>query len=137
MRLKRTFKSTFPNYNKLLRTNSCTMSISLTHTSFAIAGGAGNIGTHVTSALVSQGASVIILSRKDIEAPPGTTARKVDYSNKQSLVEALRGIEVVVSVLSTHGGTDPQVLLADAAKEAGVKLFVPSYVWFHVEWLVR
>lgn len=38
---------------------------------------------------------------------------------------ALRGIDVLISTLST-GALAPQVPLAQAAKAAGVKLFVPS-----------
>ena len=100
----------------------------LTHTTFAIAGGTGNIGAFITAALVAQGARVVrILSRRDIEAPAGTTAIKVDYENKASLVRALTDTEVVVSAVSGVEETKTQFALADgAAKEAGAKLFVPS-----------
>jgi uncharacterized protein YbjT (DUF2867 family) len=49
----------------------------------------------------------------------------VDYSNKESIKKALTGVDVVISTLP---GTalDVQPGIAEAAKEAGVKLFVPS-----------
>lgn len=49
----------------------------------------------------------------------------VDYSNKQSIKTALAGIDVVISTISgTALGVQPGI--AEAAKEAGVKLFIPS-----------
>ena len=49
----------------------------------------------------------------------------VDYSNKESIKRALTGVDVVICTIS---GTalDLQADIAAAAKEAGVKLFVPS-----------
>jgi uncharacterized protein YbjT (DUF2867 family) len=49
----------------------------------------------------------------------------VDYSNKESIKKALTGVDVVISTIS---GTalDVQPRIAEAAKEVGVKLFVPS-----------
>ena len=49
----------------------------------------------------------------------------VDYSNKESIKSALTGVDVVISTIpATALGV--QVVIAEAAKEAGVKLFVPS-----------
>jgi uncharacterized protein YbjT (DUF2867 family) len=49
----------------------------------------------------------------------------VDYSNKQSIKTALAGIDVVISTISGRAlGVQPAI--AEAAKEAGVKLFIPS-----------
>jgi uncharacterized protein YbjT (DUF2867 family) len=49
----------------------------------------------------------------------------VDYSNPQSIKSALSGVDVVISTIS---GTalDVQGKIAEAAKEAEVKLFIPS-----------
>jgi len=49
----------------------------------------------------------------------------VDYSNKGSIKSALAGVDVVICTIS---GTalDQQAAIATAAKEAGVKLFIPS-----------
>jgi uncharacterized protein YbjT (DUF2867 family) len=49
----------------------------------------------------------------------------VDYSDKESIKGALVGIDVVISTISaTALGLQPGI--AKAAKEAGVKLFIPS-----------
>ena len=50
---------------------------------------------------------------------------QVDYSNNESIKAALTGVHVVISTIS---GTalDVQGKIAAAAKEADVKLFVPS-----------
>ena len=50
---------------------------------------------------------------------------QVDYSNDQSVKAALAGVDVVISTISTSA-LGVQVGIAKAAKEAGVKLFVPS-----------
>lgn len=49
----------------------------------------------------------------------------VDYSNKESIKSALAGVDVVVSTISAMA-LNSQIAIAEAAKEAGVKLFVPS-----------
>ena len=95
------------------------------YTSFAVAGNAGRIGTLITKALIAQGARVVVLSRSDATVPAGATFRKTDYADKASVAAALSGVEVVVSALS-GGGFAAQPALANAAKKAGVKLFVPS-----------
>ena len=49
----------------------------------------------------------------------------VDYSDPESIKNALSGVDVVVSTISGEA-LDVQGKIAEAAKEAGVKLFVPS-----------
>jgi uncharacterized protein YbjT (DUF2867 family) len=49
----------------------------------------------------------------------------VDYSNKESVKKALTGVDVVISTISWTA-LDLQPGIAEAAKEVGVKLFVPS-----------
>lgn len=49
----------------------------------------------------------------------------VDYSDKESVRSALTGIDVVVSTIA-QAALGLQEGIAEAAKEAGVKLFVPS-----------
>jgi uncharacterized protein YbjT (DUF2867 family) len=49
----------------------------------------------------------------------------VDYSNKESIKGALAGIDVVISTISATA-LDVQGGLAEAAKEVGIKLFIPS-----------
>jgi uncharacterized protein YbjT (DUF2867 family) len=55
----------------------------------------------------------------------GALVVPVDYKVHESLVTALEGVDVVVSALAGTG-FPLQEHLARAAKEAGVKLFVPS-----------
>ena len=50
---------------------------------------------------------------------------QVDYSNDESIKQALSGVHVVISTISGTA-VDVQGKIAAAAKEAGVKLFVPS-----------
>ena len=49
----------------------------------------------------------------------------VDYSNKESIKRALTGVDVVICTIPLTA-LDLQPSIAAAAKEAGVKLFVPS-----------
>lgn len=55
----------------------------------------------------------------------GVKISVIDYKDPASLKQALEGVEVVVSTLA-GGGLPLQHALADGAKAAGVKLFVPS-----------
>ena len=50
----------------------------------------------------------------------------VDYSNANSLKEAFSGVDVVVSTLNDTTNSNAQEFALLAAKQAGVKLFVPS-----------
>ncbi|KAK4699740.1 DNA polymerase zeta, partial [Phenoliferia sp. Uapishka_3] len=99
---------------------------SIMYTSFAIAG-TGGVGSHVIAALASQpNVSVVVLSRSaSAHLPDNTTLKTVDYSSYSTLVNALIGIQVVISTLNVEGIAS-QYPLADAAKDAGVRLFVPS-----------
>jgi uncharacterized protein YbjT (DUF2867 family) len=49
----------------------------------------------------------------------------VDYSDKKSVKAALAGVDVVICTIA-GAALGMQVGIAQAAKEAGVKLFVPS-----------
>ena len=49
----------------------------------------------------------------------------VDYSNKESIKKALTGVDVVICTIPL-AALDVQSGIAEAAKEVGVKLFVPS-----------
>jgi len=100
---------------------------------FAVAG-AGDIGRFFIEELLRQAkigsvSTVIVLTRTgdgydDLKAQ-GAVFKTVDYSNHSNLVSTLQGIDVVISAIS---GTAlrVQMPLSDAAKEAGVKSFVPS-----------
>lgn len=57
---------------------------------------------------------------------------EVDYSNDESIKNALTGVEVVISTVSI-ASLDIQGKVAAAAKNADVKLFVPSEFGFITE----
>ncbi|KAF6818794.1 NmrA-like family protein, partial [Colletotrichum plurivorum] len=63
----------------------------------------------------------------------GVTWAKIDYDDVQSLIETLRGVHTVLSLLAgpVHQGAasaqqDAQINLIDASVRAGVKRFAPS-----------
>lgn len=92
---------------------------------FAVAG-VGGLGRFIAEELVNEGVTVVALTRGgNDKIPAGVTERAVDYANPQSIEDALKGVEVVVSALAGPGFS-VQTVLADAAKKAGAKLFVPS-----------
>ncbi|KZP31715.1 NAD(P)-binding protein [Athelia psychrophila] len=97
--------------------------------------GAGTIGTPIAKALLQEGANVIVVSRpasssgKDL--PAGVKVVAIDYTDVSALAALFKehATEVVISTISA------QVLglqqgLGDAAKQGGVKLFVPSEFGF-------
>jgi bisphosphoglycerate-independent phosphoglycerate mutase (AlkP superfamily) len=51
---------------------------------------------------------------------------QVDYSKPASIKSALSGVDVVISTISAVFSLDVQEKIAEAAKEVGVKLFIPS-----------
>ena len=65
----------------------------------------------------SQGSKTIV--------DPAANLIPVDYSNKKSIKKALTGVNVVISTVPATA-LDVQPGIAEAAKEAGVKLFAPS-----------
>ncbi|KAI5480935.1 NAD P-binding protein [Pseudohyphozyma bogoriensis] len=94
------------------------------YTSFAVAG-AGGVGSFIAKELVRAGVHVVILSRTSDSKIEGSTTKAVDYENRASLETALSGVEVVISALA-FGAAHVQPMLADAAKQVGVSLFLPA-----------
>ncbi|KAI6032081.1 hypothetical protein BKA83DRAFT_4209748 [Pisolithus microcarpus] len=80
-----------------------------TFKSFAVAGVGNTVGMPIVKSLLSRNAQVIVLTRP---------------SSKKSFPDG-NSVDVVISTLSGEG-LHAQYKLADAAKAAGVKLFVPS-----------
>jgi len=98
---------------------------------FAIVG-AGTIGSFVIRQFLKDKAAgtvdkVVVLTRQGSNTTIEGDAKliPVDYSNKESIKIALTGIDVVISTISGMA-LGAQAGIAEAAKEAGVKLFVPS-----------
>ncbi|CAL1714302.1 unnamed protein product [Somion occarium] len=99
----------------------------------AVAGGTGNIAGEIIEALLSKNRhQVVVLTRKDAPIDPivhpDITYVKVDYKDKASLTNALRGVHTVLSfiVVVLDPGSVAQKNLIDASIEAGVKRFAPS-----------
>lgn len=90
--------------------------------------GAGFIGKPIGKALLDAGLQLKVVSRSD-QAKPGlekAATVAVDYDSQESLQKAFQGVDVVVNTTSHPLGLADQTRIADAAKSAGVKLFVTS-----------
>ncbi|EPQ54044.1 NAD P-binding protein [Gloeophyllum trabeum ATCC 11539] len=107
----------------------------------AIFGATGNIGQHIFRALAnpqlpSYKPNITVFLRpgttqsKKASFPSSVRILEADPSDRAQLAQALRGIDVVISVLSGPG-IDAQRDLLEAAVEAGVKRFYPSEWGFH------
>ncbi|KAK4245877.1 hypothetical protein C7999DRAFT_42631 [Corynascus novoguineensis] len=97
--------------------------------------GPGQLACAIIDGLVATGKhEIVVLSRRAApeNVQKGTTWVKVDYTDKQSLVQALDGVHTVLSfvLVMTEDDAFAQKNLIDAAIEAGVKRIAPS------EWAV-
>ncbi|KAK6503404.1 hypothetical protein TWF481_008424 [Arthrobotrys musiformis] len=95
----------------------------------ALVGAGGNQGKYVAQELVKSGKhTVTAITRADSKAklPAGVVSKIVDYNDTSSLVEGLRGQDVLVITMSVAAPPDTQTKLIDAAKEAGVKFVIPN-----------
>ncbi|RAO65254.1 uncharacterized protein BHQ10_001266 [Talaromyces amestolkiae] len=98
----------------------------------AVAGGSGQVAREIIDALLAaKKHEIVILSRSD--TPVHSIAseirwQKVDYEDKKSLVETLRGTHTLLSFVQILSDPDQmsQKNLIDAAITAGVKRFAPS-----------
>ncbi|KAK3938755.1 putative oxidoreductase protein [Diplogelasinospora grovesii] len=93
----------------------------------ALAGGSGRLGPAILDQLLQHNFDVTVLTRQESTAtfPAAAKVQRVDYSSKESLVSALQGQDAVVSAIA-NSALDKQLLLIDAAVEAGVRRFLPS-----------
>lgn len=102
-----------------------------------IAGATGKVGEPITDAFLNEKWDVYVLARPDSLNDPkkkavldqfksrGVHLVEGDVSKPETFKEKLKGIDVVISTLS-GGGFGAQLGLLNAAKESGVKRFVPS-----------
>ncbi|KAJ5018682.1 hypothetical protein K4K57_004145 [Colletotrichum sp. SAR 10_99] len=89
----------------------------------------GKLGRRVLDALVDAGFDVTVLVRRQSipsSYPPGVRVREIDYDSIDSLREALRGIDAVISTVGKRDGLESQFRLIDAAVMEGVTRFIPS-----------
>ncbi|KAJ4246585.1 hypothetical protein NW762_013527 [Fusarium torreyae] len=95
--------------------------------------GKGVLGSAVLEQLVANGFTVTLLSRDPSNVqnlPSGVGVAKVDYSSKVSIVEALRGNDVVINTLGAASVGNQEIII-DAAIDAGVKRYFPND-WSHL-----
>ncbi|KAJ7773302.1 hypothetical protein B0H16DRAFT_1714196 [Mycena metata] len=101
-----------------------------TYKSFAVVGG-GRVGLPVVTGLAAKNVSVILLSRSSTKTPPsGVQLIQVDTSDVAAVTVILKEhkVDVVISTIHASSPEDAagQKPVVDAAKAAGVKLYVPS-----------
>ncbi|KAG0707057.1 hypothetical protein DFH29DRAFT_74250 [Suillus ampliporus] len=104
--------------------------------SFAIVGAGATAGIPIVKAFLAIGAPILVIARptsKNTSALPADDPNlkvvRADYTSASEISAILREhkVDVLISTVSlVFGGVVGQNVLADAAKEAGVKLFVPS-----------
>jgi uncharacterized protein YbjT (DUF2867 family) len=95
--------------------------------------GAGSLGKHFVDAFAAnKDVSLVVFSRSESagtkDVPAGTKVVPTDLTSLDSITAAFKDskVDVVISTLGHAGILAAQTLIADAAKAAGVKLFVPS-----------
>lgn len=100
--------------------------------SFAVIG-AGGIGKPIVEALLAVDSSVVVLSRssstKELALSKTAKVVGVDYTKAEDVASILRENKVEILISTIGGGVEAlqvQKQVADAAKLAGIKLFVPS-----------
>ncbi|KAI0250536.1 NAD-P-binding protein [Lactifluus subvellereus] len=98
---------------------------------FAIVG-AGTLGGFMVRQFLKEKAAgtvneVVVLTRQGSKTTIEGDAKvvPVDYSSKESIRNALTGVDVIICTISGEA-LSLQGKIAEAGKEAGVKLFVPS-----------
>lgn len=104
--------------------------------SFAIVGAGPHIGIPIVKAFLAIGAPILVIARPtstNTSALPDDDLNlkvvRADYTSASEVSAVLREnkVDVLISTVTFFfGGVVVQDVLADAAKEAGVKLFVPS-----------
>jgi len=96
----------------------------------AIVGAGGHIGGYIANALIEQGKhTVTAITRSDSSStlPNGLhDIKKVDYNSHSSLVDALKGQDVLIISMNVTAPKDSQTKLIDAAVEAGVRWIMPN-----------
>lgn len=97
----------------------------------AIIGANGNVGSYMVQELLATGTHTITaITRHDspntTAFPSGLHIAKVDYSNPDTLVSALRGQDFLVITLAAAAPPDLHTSIVQAAVDAGVKYIMPN-----------
>lgn len=101
----------------------------------AFVGATGNLGHKLLPTLVSEPSisTVHCLSRnpppKDHSSSGKVKHFQVDYSDQNSIKNALKGCDVLINAMGTNlDHLKNKVALVDAAADVGVKVYIPRYV---------
>ncbi|KAI9783756.1 MAG: hypothetical protein M1835_003741 [Candelina submexicana] len=97
----------------------------------AIVGAGGSVGKYITEELVKAGKhQLTALTRPNStnKIPTGVDIKHVDYEDPSTLVEALKGIEVLIITMAVTAPPDTQKKLIEAAAAANVN-FVLYNSW--------
>lgn len=95
----------------------------------AIVGAGGTVGKYITEALVKTGKHMVTaLTRADStnKLPEGVSTVVVIYDDDDSLVEALRGQQVLIITIAYTAPPETHSKLVRAAAEAGVPYVMPN-----------
>ncbi|KAF1848121.1 NAD(P)-binding protein [Cucurbitaria berberidis CBS 394.84] len=95
----------------------------------AIVGAGGNVGSHLVTALLGKHRfDITAISRAESKAsfPEGIAIAHVDYNKPETIIEALRGQDVLIITLSVFAAGDTQATLIRAAADAGVPWVLPN-----------
>ncbi|KAK0437271.1 NmrA-like family-domain-containing protein [Desarmillaria tabescens] len=106
----------------------------MSYKSFALVGANGVLGKNILNALITENIPFLVLTRKssdsssNLPASPNIKVAKVDYEDSAEVSAVLKEnkVDVLISAINTAAGGKSKYVLADSAKAAGVKLFVPS-----------
>nr|POE82751.1 pinoresinol reductase 1 [Quercus suber] len=92
-----------------------------------LAGAGGDLGSQILKALLEANFVVTVLARSESshEFPPAVRVAKVDYSDTESLENALEGQDAVISAVG-YAAFSGQEALIDAAIATGVQRIIPS-----------
>lgn len=95
----------------------------------AIVGAGGQVGSPIVQALLAEGKlKVTALTRADSTStiPEGVTSKTIDYNNKSSIVEALKGQDALIITMNVMAPREQSATLIEAAAEAGVPWVLPN-----------
>ncbi|KAJ5924416.1 hypothetical protein N7466_008603 [Penicillium verhagenii] len=95
----------------------------------AIVGATGNIGRFITEALLKTGkhkVTALARSGRSTTLPVGVSRKEIDYGKRKTIVEALNGQDALVIILNSKAPEETELLLVQAAGEAGVKWVLPN-----------
>ncbi|PSN65149.1 putative oxidoreductase CipA, partial [Corynespora cassiicola Philippines] len=99
----------------------------------AIVGAGGQIGTHITRALLSTNRhAVTALTRPGSTStlPSGLSVVQVDYDDASALTKALAGHDFLIITLSLSAPPDTQAKLIAAAAAARIRFVMPNWYGF-------